>query len=517
MWVAVCRLVGFHTDSGILVSSLNAFFGALALCVFYSLVRRRLGSDPLTALLVTSLPAFSWGFWYYSACVEVYIIPLFLQLMCLYLLTEEHVDGLTFALVGFLNALAVLVAEMSVLFSLVVLVAAWLRYRRDLTNLAKSLAKYLLAAVPTAAIPYVWAVMAVGEAGSFRSAWAWLTDYAHYPRFWTPLSVASIPKAGIGLARSFVGSNFVLVIPSFRHWVERLLEGFYLADEAFLVRNMGTGTAYLLVALVVILFLIVFGFLASSLREWRTLSARKRELVYLATTWCFSTAAFVFFYTSVNAKLWIQPTLCFWLIFLTFVLTPSSRKKPRLWLSRGVLAITAAILFSLNFQGSIRFTQSEANDYYYAQIEPLVKLTNPGDLIVIGTAWKFEPYLRRYGKARVLCLSTVYKESGTSSLSVERVRSAIEKELAAGRRVVISGEALEPQRETMRAYPGMTIFRNLWDEYRGRWSQLVFAANVAYVLQDTGEGTNFESRNEWKHKSRPARTTRDLGDPSTKL
>ena len=150
MWVAVCRVLGFHTDSGILVSRFDAFFGALALCVFYSLIRRRLGSDPMTALLATGLPAFSWGFWYYSECVEVYIIPLFLQLMCLYLLTDEQVDGRTFALVGFLNGLAVLVAEMSILFSLVVFVAAWLRYRHDQRNLVKSLANYLLAAVPTA-------------------------------------------------------------------------------------------------------------------------------------------------------------------------------------------------------------------------------------------------------------------------------------------------------------------------------------------------------------------------------
>ena len=42
MWIALWRQAGIHLDSAILVSALNAIFGALTLCVFYSFLRVRL-------------------------------------------------------------------------------------------------------------------------------------------------------------------------------------------------------------------------------------------------------------------------------------------------------------------------------------------------------------------------------------------------------------------------------------------------------------------------------------------
>jgi len=116
--------------AAILVSELNAIFGALTLCVFYSFLRARLACGRFTAILGTSLPAFSFAFWYYSGGVETYIIPGFFLWLALYALTADHVPAKAFLLVGFLNATAVLTAEMSVLFATVVLLAAWHSHRR---------------------------------------------------------------------------------------------------------------------------------------------------------------------------------------------------------------------------------------------------------------------------------------------------------------------------------------------------------------------------------------------------
>jgi hypothetical protein len=115
-----------------------------------------------------------------------------------------------------------------------------------------------------------------------------------------------------------------------------------------------------------------------------------------------------------------------------------------------------------------------------------VDLTRQGDLIVIGTSWKYEPYLHHYGKARVLSLTSVCKTSGSTAESVRRVQSAIDDELAAGGRVVISEEALEPEVGTIRRFPEMTAFRTLWEGYRQRWSVRGSQTNVAYVLEDAG-------------------------------
>jgi hypothetical protein len=487
MWVHGWRRLGVQIDSAILVSQLNAIFGALCLCVFYSLLRRRLGCDRLTALLGTGLPAFSWAFWYYSGCVEVYTFPLFLLLLSFTFLTSEHVDPRTFAFVGFLNGVAVVFAEMSILFATVVFLAAWLSYRRGDSSLARCLASYLLVAVPTAAVPYAWALFTIGRAKSFHSAWAWLTDYAHYPRFWSPLSLSSVPKACIGLGQAFVGSHFVFALPSVRPWVEKILHNNYLADKAFLVRNLGTGAARVLLVLATAQLLLITVVLASRLRYWALLSLKQREFVYLLTIWFLAYGTFTFFYTSINAKYWIAPTFCLWLTFLVFfVAAKTDREKLVLW-PRVFLAIVVVVSFSVNYMGSIRFTRDQTNDYYYARTKPLVDLTGQDDLIVVGTSWKYEPYLVRYGRARVLSLTSVYETSGATPESVRLVQFAIDDELAAGRRVVVSDEALEPEVATIRRYPKMSFFQTIWDGYRGRWIVRGSQISVAYLLEVPGQ------------------------------
>lgn len=485
MWIAIWRQLGVQTDSALLVSGLNAIFGALTLCVFYSVLRVRLGCDRLTALLGTSLPAFSFGFWYYSGCVEVYIIPLFFLWVCFYLLTAKHVDEKTFALVGFLNGIAVVLAQMSVLFAPVVFLAAWYAHRRGDHSVARSLRNYVFVAVPTSVIPYWAALLYVGRAGSFKSAWAWLTLYANQPQYWSAPSVTTVVKAGAGLGQAFLGGHFIFALPGARAWVERVLHGFYMTNEVYLVRNLEKGVAYLLVALSVALFLIVITSLAAGLTHWSRLSSRKQTLVYLLLVWTLAYTIFVFFYTAVNAKLWIAQTLCIWMIFVVFLLglkvhSGKPARRPAV-----ILAVAVILTFVVNFMGSIRFTLDKSNDYYYSRIEPLLSLSKQGDLVIIGTAWKFQPYLRRYGNASILSLTSVYRTSGASPESVQRVQNAIDNVLAAGGKVVISKEALDPEKETIQRYPGLAIFGTVWDQYRQRWHEIQAPTGLIYVLQET--------------------------------
>ena len=485
MWIAFWRQLGVHTDSALLVSGLNAIFGALTLCVFYSVLRVRLGCDRLTAFLGTSLPAFSFSFWYYSGCVEVYIIPLFLLWVCFYILTGDHVGEKTFALVGFLNGLAVVLAQMSVLFAPVVFLAAWYAHRRGDLGVARSLRNYVLVAMPTAVIPYWAALLYVGRASSFKSAWAWLTLYANQPQYWSAPSFTTVVKAGAGLGQAFLGGHFIFAIPGARAWLERMLQGFYMTNEVYLVRNLGKGVAYLLVALSVALFLIVVTSLAAGLGHWSRLSSKKQALVYLLLVWTLAYTILVVFYTAVNAKLWIAQTLCLWMIFFVLLLGLRTNRGKSARSSEIILAVAVVLTFLVNFMGSIRFTLDKSNDYYYSRVGPLLSVSKQGDLIVIGTAWKFQPYLRRYGKASILSLTSVYRTSGASPESVQQVQSAIDHELAAGGKVVISGEALSPEKETIQRYPGITIFGTVWDRYRQRWHEIQAPTGVVYVLQQT--------------------------------
>ena len=484
LWMAFWKLLRVQADSAILVSELNAIFGALGLCVFYSILRHRLKADRLTALLGTSLPAFSYGFWFYSGCVEPYIIPLFFLLLSFSLLISEHVDRNKFVLVGFLNGIAVLFHQTYVLFAAVVFLAALYNHRPHDNPWWKSFGYYVLTAVPTAAIPYLLVIFGVVRSKSLKDAWYWTTLYARISSYWYPLAFSTLIKAGIGLGRAFIGSHFIFLTPPIRTLAERVLEGFYLADEAYLVRNLGRGVAYLLLASSAVLFLVLAISLVVRLSYWSSLSLPQRRMVYLLLLWIAVYGSFFFFYSPTNLKLWIPQSVCFWMIFLILLLGPKANPEESSRSVRTILASVATLIFFINFAGSIRFTRDRANDYYYARVAPLVELSNQRDLVIVGRSWILEEYMHRYGKAQVLSLSSVYEKTGASSQSVHRVRSAINDKLAQGSSVFISQEAVDWEKETVEYYGGgIMVFNALWETYRQRWSKKAFQTNVVYVLQ----------------------------------
>ena len=482
MWIALWRLVGIHIDGAILVSELNAIFGALTLCVFYSFLRARLACGRFTAILGTSLPAFSFAFWYYSGGVETYIIPGFFLWLALYALTADHVPAKAFLLVGFLNATAVLTAEMSVLFATVVLLAAWHSHRRGDCSLRRSLASYIVVAVPTVTIPYLSSILYVGR-GSLHGSWHWLTLYAHRARFWNAPSASALMKAAIGLGQAFIGSHFLFALPRVRSVIGSILPEFYLTHNVYLVRNLKIGVAYLLVILSVCFCAAVVITFAASLAHWPQLSPRNRMLVDLLLVWLATYGAFVFFYTAVNAKLWIAQVLCIWMLLLVALLGRNRVSNSGVRWSNLALVCSVALLFFVNFVGSIRFTHEKTNDYYYFRVEPLLNVSHQGDLVIIGTEWKFAAYLRRYGKAQILSLTSVYDASGASPESLRSVQFAIDQRLAAGANVVVSSEAVEPEKETVQLYPGIGVFGTLWEAYRQHWCEREYPGGSVYVLE----------------------------------
>lgn len=482
MWIAFWRQIGVQTDSLILVSGLNAVFGALTLCVFYSFLRRRLGADRLVSFLGTSLPAFSFAFWYYSGNIEVYIIPLFLLWLGFYMLTADHVPAKTFLLVGFLNAIAALIAQMSILFATVVFVAAWYSHRRGDCSLFKALANYISAAVPTAGIPYLIALLSAAAASSQLSSLFWLTAYAHDSRFWNSLSASAVAKSAVGFGQAFVGSHFLFALPNVGSLIAKTFPGFYFTHEAYLVRNLNPRLAYVLGALSLCLGAVVVVAFAASLARWSRIPLRKRSFIYLLVVWLLAYGIFTFFYTAINAKLWIVQVFCIWMLFLIVLLGSRSSREATKW-PKAALASLTAVLFFVNFAGSIRFTHERANDYYYSKVQPLLQISHRHDLVIIGTAWKFEAYLQRYGTASILTLTSVYRESGPSPESLLKVQSAIDGVLASGGTVIVSSEAVDFEKETTQLYPKIGIFATVWDKYRHDWCEREFPAGHVFILE----------------------------------
>jgi hypothetical protein len=483
MWVAIWRSLGVGIDSVILVSELNAVFGALCLCVLYHLLRGRLKVDRLAAFLGVSLPGLSFGFWFHSTSVGLYIIPLFILLASFSLLTSEPTDEKRFALVGFLSGLAILFHQMHVLFAPVVLLAAFYSHRRGDATVWRSCGSYLLAALPTATIPYLWVIFSLVKPRSLAEAWHWPTSYARVSFFWYPLAFSTAARAAMGLGRAFVGFHFIFAVPALRAWVERMLHGYHLAHQAYLVRDLGKGVAYLLVALSVVFFVVLAISLLAGVKDMPLLSLRERKTVYLLFLWIAAYGIFFFFFVPINYGYWITQSVCIWMILLLLLLAPKASRGVSDGSAKIILASLAGLLFFVNFMGTIRFTRQRGNDYYYARIAPLIELSTQKDLVIVGRSWVYEPYLQRYGKAQVLSLTSVYTTTWATSQSLQRVQSAIDDTLARGGKVLISQEAVKFEEETIEGCSGITVFYALWDRYRQRWNEKETPQGVVYVLQ----------------------------------
>jgi hypothetical protein len=525
LWVGACRGVGLEADSARLVSWLNAVFGSLTLCVVYLIVRRRMRQDATFALMATALPAFSFGFWFYSVSLEVYLVPLFFLMTSLYLLSSEEAsfggavhrgreepgtgagtgtkiwreaDARTFMAVGLTHGLAMLFHQVHLLFLGVVVLAAWRVQAgtRGRVMLAR-LAAYAAVAAPTVLIPYAIVIFGFQRLRTPDEIWRWLTWFAHNPAFWSPPGASGLFKAAVGFGRSIVGLHFAFAVPGVKALIERLLHGHWFMDEEFLVRNLDPRMAWVLVGLSSTLTLGVAGGLTLRLPRWRLLWRRHRTLFLLIAAWIALYTGFFFFWEPDNVEFWIPQSVCAWLLFAMIWSTAPSDAEPVAqagaaldplarpgWprLNVSVMSALAALLLMLNFAGSIQFTRERDNDYYYARVSALIELARPGDLVITGREWIIGGYLERYTRARVLCLTDVYAKDSRQYL--DRVRDAIERTRSAGGRVFVSEEAVHLEPETIETFgEGIRVTEALWSPFAEHWQRMDFTHNTIYVLR----------------------------------
>ena len=118
-WLNLLGAVGLGGDPLPRVEALNALFGGVAIGLVWALLRHRARVAPGVALAATAGAATSFGVWFYSVSVEVYVPPLTLLLATLLILTTPRPTLPAMAAVGVLNGLAVLAHQSNVLFAAV--------------------------------------------------------------------------------------------------------------------------------------------------------------------------------------------------------------------------------------------------------------------------------------------------------------------------------------------------------------------------------------------------------------
>lgn len=500
-WVILFRSLGIKAEAAFLVSLLNAFFGALTLCVFYWILRKRLNMKQLPALLGTALPAFSFGFWFYSVCVELCIPPLLFLTLAIYLLTAERISEKTFALVGLLNGIAILFHQSHILFVPVIVWTAYLKYKQEKLPFWKSGAYFTATFFISVAIPHFIVIFGVLKLRSVKKIARWLTHYLHRPIYWNTLAPSTFAKAIIGFSRAIIGLYFSFAIPTITKLINKVCKGNWLMDETFLVRHLNKNLAYLLLFLLVILFIILCYNIFTRFQNRRLIQQKERNFISIIAAWLIPYSAFFFFWVANNAELWIPQTMCVWLILLT-VWPYNKTGNSQFSTGKAInLSVIALLLFILNYAGSIHFLKDKHNDFYYNKAAPVADMAKKNDLIIIGpsqrvpgkatnswNSWTFHSYLLQYTKANVWSLIPMeydYVIEPVSPRIIQRMQKIIEKTLANGNRVFIYKEAIDINPNYIKYFKKVnTMLDNLWQTYQPTWKKMDFDTNTIYIIKN---------------------------------
>jgi hypothetical protein len=434
LWISILRFFGSSVDSLTLVSYMSSFFGALTLGVFYTLMRRRLKLGIMPSIIATSLPAFSFAFWFYSSVVEIYMIPMFFLMLILYFLTGEHVTWGTFLAVGAIHGIAMLFHQSSVLFLPVVLAAIFLYGKTSKRGVFKNIIAYAVV-VPVVAIPYLLVMKFGLNLGSPGEMFNWLTKYGHESSYWSPLSLHSIPDAIRGFLRSIIGMHFVFALKDIPAYPDFDSVASWQIAYSFLTRNLSKPVVYLLVFLSAAMFISIAAMIRLRVRGFKTAMLNHPVLFSLSLVWFCSYALFFMFWVPSNPDYWIPQSVCGWLIFTM------------LWISRkskftlAGLIVVSTLLFVVNLVGSIAPLHNPNNDYYYQYAKILAQVATKDDVVITREHHLYSAYIKRYVGCNHVCLDLVYEHNGNDEDFKKAIELIIDGNLYDGKRVLVSRDA----------------------------------------------------------------------------
>jgi hypothetical protein len=479
-WLRLWQALGVRAPSEVIVAALNSVFGGLTLCALYLFARRRLRLAPGASMLALGLCGFSFGFWFYSAVVEVYLPALFFMVCAAYVLAADELTPKRMAQVGLLHALGTLYHQLNILFVLVVAVILLARARRRWWRMAFS---YGAALVPTVGIPYILIPVLFEGVRSVSGYLYWITFYAHLG-YWCPLTLETLAKACVGSGRAVLGSHFLMAVPPIR---DRILASFghnFLSDELYLVRSLTPSMgAWLLGAWLLTLGCTLVTALVA-LGRWRTVWAAHGRAMAPILLWLAVYSCFFVFWVPDNPEFWIPQSVCGWLLLVALCRATGADPGGRVSWARSVLPrLVLVLLTTVNLLGSMLWVRGTEYDYYYGRAQALAGQVRKGDLLVLGQEWVWGPYVRRFVAPDPMSLEMVLDSFPRAEDYVRRVALRVNHTLERGGRVILSREAVEFKPETARQRgPGLLAVERLWDGYRGSWRRVEMPLDTVYVI-----------------------------------
>lgn len=382
--------------SHFLVEIISTAWSAGSLTLFFLFLRYRFSISPFASLLATLVPAFSYGLWFYSTNVEVYMPPLFFIMLALYRITGEKNFNRSLNAAILCHVLSILFHTGSVLFTPVLLWYIW--NNRKEYGLIKPVLRYAIAGGGSVILVFFitgWGILGLHDKERLLT---WLSGHGGSEGYFFPLSLTTAFNAFVGFGRCFIGGHFLFNLPAVNEKISKDFFYHTLEDELFLARDISNGQVTVLMIFTILVIGIVLFMLSGIFRRLKTVTAGKKNLLFplLLTLVLFS--AFFFFFLPQNVELWITQMVIAWLLVTGLWLSlPSFADR----LKKAGVSLLALLLLVVNFAGSIRWLRNPQYDLFYVKSKEIATNLNPDDLIILEDTWLIRGYLKKYSRATV--------------------------------------------------------------------------------------------------------------------
>lgn len=374
VWAELMSAVFGINDTSFSTGIINSLFGAMGVMFIFKILAEVFKIKNVAASLWASIAGLNFGYWFYSICVEIYIIPLGLVLAGIYYLCKSDYKGKWFLVSAGLLGFSVLVHQLHILFIFPLLFI----FANNFKKIGiKSILLYLAVYLSIIAIGYFYVIFAVKNLYTFDDIIYWLTFYTHVLPSWNEPEASGFLKILIGFVRSFIATQPFLVSPETSGLMKAFFAQKSLEDDSYLLRSLSQGTIYIyLFAVAALLSLIIYFFIKATGNLRSQAKKNKEILIFVAAFIVYS--IFFSFWNPENLEFWIPQNVFLWIMLAVFLKDKTNKF---------MLPALAILIAGLNWFFLISRTGNIDNDYYYTKVKKIESASKNNDLILLENKW----------------------------------------------------------------------------------------------------------------------------------
>lgn len=404
-WMLFWKQVFPQSQDFYLIEAFTSLWGAAFLSLSYKIFRAKFTMSPGNAVSGIAVLGFSYGIWFYSVNIEVYMPSVFFMTLLLYSIPEK-LTGRGVVKLSLIHSLAILFHQVNILF-LPVMIGIFYLKRKDI-HILRSLMIYAVIGSLICVGMYFYGGWLVEEKDSFVEWFNWLLGYTRGHDFWRPWNSGTVLAMFTGIAHAFIGGHFLFQIPEVKNYLSRSLQEHSLNDELFLSSAISPWLAWTLLILSFLLCVLTVILLIRAFRNRKILWENPSRNFVVAAIFTIIVYSFFFsFWMPEILEFWILQIGLFWILLIGIANRQSSNSsKVSSFLLQCALA---AVLFCINYFGSMKWLQRKDFDWYRVQAEHVIPHLTPGTSLILEKPWIQDEYFRYLAKTEIFDLEELMR------------------------------------------------------------------------------------------------------------